>query len=183
MLNQSSVFSYGDVVHQVIWNNRNIIVQKLSLFEKHLFSKGIVTIGDLLSDTGIFLKGVKVLNAILSPIEHFKLMSIVDAIPREWRQIIRQDTQHLPLHIGDTIYLKMENSEVALSKVSSKLLYNAFKSKKQVPPTAQKKFKEKFPQFPFDWKKIYSLPFIVTIETKIREFQYKVLNNIVFTLK
>ena len=181
VLNQSSVFSYGDVVHQVIWNNRNIIVQKLSLFEKHLFSKGIVTIGDLLSDTGIFLKGVKVLNANLSPIEHFKLMSIVDAIRREWRQIIRQDTQHLPLHIGDTIYLKMENSEVALSKVSSKLLYNAFKSKKQVPPTAQKKFKEKFPQFPFDWKKIYSLPFIVTIETKIREFQYKVLNNIVFT--
>ena len=130
MLNQSSVLSYGDVVHQVIWNNRNITVQKLSLFEKHLFSKGIVTIGDLLPDTGIFLKGVKVLNANLSPIEHFKLMSIFDAIPREWRQIIRQGTQHLPLHLGDTIYLKMENSEVALSKVLSQLLHNAFKSKK-----------------------------------------------------
>ena len=34
---------------------------------------------------------------------------------------------------------------------------------------------------PFDCKKIYSLPFTVTSETKIREFQYKVLNNIVFT--
>ena len=32
-----------------------------------------------------------------------------------------------------------------------------------------------------DWKKIYSLPFVVTIETKIREFQYKLLNDIVFT--
>ena len=61
------------------------------------------------------------------------------------------------------------------------MLYNAFKSKKQIPPTAQKKFKEKCPRFPFDWKKIYSLPFTVTIETKIREFHYKVLNNIVFT--
>ena len=151
------------------------------LFEKHLFSKGIVTIGDLLSDTGIFLQGIKELNANLSPIEHFKLMSIVDAIPHEWRQIIRQSTQHLPPHVDDTIYLRLDNSEVALSKVSSKWLYNAFKSKKQVLPTAQKKFKEKFPQFPFDWKKIYSLPFTDTIETKIREFQYKVLNNIVFT--
>jgi len=54
-------------------------------------------------------------------------------------------------------------------------------SKNQVPPTAQKKFKEKFPQFPCDWKKIYSLPFTVTIEAIIREFQYKVVNNIVFT--
>ena len=70
---------------------------------------------------------------------------------------------------------------MALSKVSSKLLYNAFKSKKQVPPTAQKKFQEKFPQLQADWKEIYSLPFTVSIETKIREFEYKILKNIVFT--
>ena len=42
-------------------------------------------------------------------------------------------------------------------------------------------FKEKIPHFSFHWKDIYPFPFIVTIETKIREFQYKVLNNIVFT--
>ena len=64
--------------------------QKISLFEKHLFSKEIVTIGDLISDTGIFIKGVKVLHANLSPIKHFKLMSVVDAILRDWRRIIRQ---------------------------------------------------------------------------------------------
>ena len=79
------------------------------------------------------------------------------------------------------IYLKLENAQVALLKVSSKLLYTAFKSRKQAPPTAQKKFLEKFPQLQIDWSEIYSLPFIVTIETKIREFQYKILNNIVFT--
>ena len=40
---------------------------------------------------------------------------------------------------------------------------------------------EKFPELQVSWKEIYSLPFVVTIETKIREFQYKILNNIVFT--
>ena len=130
----------------------------------------------------VFLKGAYVLNANFSPIERFKLMSIVDAIPREWRQIIRESTQHsLPSHIGDNVYLKLENSEVTLSKISSKLLYNAFKSKKQIPPTAQIKFQEKFPQLQADWKEIYSFPFTVSIESKIREFQYKILNNIVFT--
>ena len=68
-----------------------------------------------------------------------------------------------------------------LAKVTPISLHNTFKSKKQIPPTAQKKFKEKFPQFQFDWNKKYSLPFTVTIETEIREFQYKVLNNIVLT--
>ena len=123
-------------------------------FEKKFYSKGIITVGDLLSDAGVLLKGANVLNANLSPLERFKLMGIVDAIPR-----------------------KLENSQVALLKVSSKLLYTAFKSRKQAPPTAQKKFLEKFPQLQTDWSKIYSLPFIVTIKTKIREFQYKILNN------
>ena len=80
------------------------------------------------------------------------------------------------------IYLKMGNfDEVALSEVSSKKLYEAFRNKKQVPPTAQTKLKEKFPHFSVDWEEIYSLPFTVTIETKIREFQYKILSNITFT--
>ena len=69
---------------------------------------------------------------------------IVDAIPREWRQMIIQNTQHVPPYISDTIYLSLVNSEITLSKVSSKLLYKAFKSRKQVPPTAQIKFKTKF---------------------------------------
>ena len=94
---------------------------------------------------------------------------------------LRQNTQHVPLYMSDTIYLNLDNSEITLSKVSSRLLYKAFKGRKQVPPTTQKKFKEKFSYFSFSWNDIYSLPFIVTIETKIREFQYKVLNNIVFT--
>ena len=82
--------SYEDVVQQVIWNNKYITVEQRSIFKKDLFSKGIITIGDLLSDAGIFLKGVKVLNANLSPIEYFSLMSIIDAIPLEWRQMIRK---------------------------------------------------------------------------------------------
>ena len=78
----------SDVVHQVIWNNKFINVQKVSLYEEYMFLKGIVTVGDL-SDTGSFLKGLKVLNANLSPVQHFKLMSIVNAIPRQWKLIIR----------------------------------------------------------------------------------------------
>ena len=79
------------------------------------------------------------------------------------------------------INLNIDNSETDLSKVSSRLLYNAFKKRKQVLPSAQKKMNEKFPELQVSWKEIYSLPFVVTIETKIREFQYKILNNIVFT--
>ena len=54
--------------------------------------------------------------ANLSPIPHFRLMSVVDAIPRDWRRIIRQSAQHPLSHTDDIIYLKLENSDVMLAK-------------------------------------------------------------------
>ena len=71
MQNQFAASSYEEVVEQVIWNNKDITIEKRSIFKKDLFSKGIITIDDLLSDAGIFLKGVWVLNTNLSPIEYF----------------------------------------------------------------------------------------------------------------
>ena len=35
--------------------------------------------------------------------------------------------------------------------------------------------------FLLDWKKIYLLPFKTTLYTKLREFQYKLLNRIIYT--
>ena len=88
-LTSTSVNSYEDVINQVIWNNKNIIVQKESVFDEYLFTLGIIKIGDLLSDTGIFFQSSTILQANLSPIQRFKLMSIADAIPQNWRLIIK----------------------------------------------------------------------------------------------
>ena len=70
-LNEVSVLSYKDVDDQIIWNNKNITIGKASIFDKKVMRKEIVTIGDLLSDTGVFLKSVHVLNAKLSPVDFF----------------------------------------------------------------------------------------------------------------
>ena len=87
------------------------------------------------------------LNANLSLIEYFSLMSIVDAIPLEWRQMISQNTQHVPPYMSDTIYLNLDNSEIT----------QAFKSGKQAPPTAQTTFKETFSYFSFNWNETFLL--------------------------
>ena len=86
-LKNYNVFSYEDVINQIIWNNKNIVVDKQSLFKKHLFCQEIVKIGDLL------LQSSKVLSANLSPTQYFKLIGVVDAIPIAWRQIINSHKQ------------------------------------------------------------------------------------------
>jgi len=53
--------------------------------------------------------------------------------------------------------------------------------KKQIPPTAQQKITDKYSDAAISWKKVHSLPFRTTLDSKLREFQYKTLNNIVCT--
>ena len=155
-MKNSNVVSYEDVIDQIIWNNKNIVVDKQSLFEKHLFCQGIVKIGDLLSNMGKFLQNSKVLTANLSPIQYFQLLGVVDAIPIAWRLIIKQsqtDQLFYSSFLGDKIYIELDETEIDLSKVTSKLLFNKFKAKKQTPPSAQNKMKNKYPQLVVDWKK------------------------------
>ena len=49
------------------------------------------------------------------------------------------------------------------------------------PVTAKARIFNKYPDLLFDWKKLNYLAFETTLDTKLREFQYKILNLIVFT--
>ena len=171
-LNKENILSYEDVANQVIWNNKHIIIKKHSVFEKHLLEEDILTVGDL------FFRRV---NRDLSPTDRFKLMGLTDEVPVEWRKRVKQSAHYTRPELRNKVHLKIDNADVDLSSVTSKSLYNAFKMAKQTPPSAQKRFQDQFPDVQFDWNEIYSLSFKVSLETKIREFQYKVLNNIVFT--
>ena len=52
---------------------------------------------------------------------------------------------------------------------------------KQIAPTAKQKLTNKYSNIEIDWEKVYTLAFQCTLDTKIREFQYNILNCIIFT--
>ena len=78
-------------------------------------------------------------------------------IPTAWRLVIKQSQTHqyfYPSLLEDRLYIELDETElIDLSKVTSKLLYNKFKTKKQTPPSAQRKMKSKYPQLVVDWEK------------------------------
>ena len=45
-------------------------------------------------------------------------------------------------------------------------------------PTAKVKLTAKYSNIDIDWKSVYSLSFRTTLESKFREFQFKILNRI-----
>ena len=109
-------------------------------------------------------------------------MGIVDSLPSNWRSVIKGNIFREALQFDENcIQLRIKGELVDLTSTTSKLLYKEFCSHKATPPTAQAKLEDKHPNCSFNWKKIYSLAFSVTLDTKLRAFQYKLLNRIVFT--
>ena len=72
------------------------------------------------------------------------------------------------------------NTIYNLEKLNSKKLYHMQLYLKYDKPTRQSYDEKNFDDYDFNWKSIYRIPRIATLETKIRIFQYKLLNNVLY---
>ena len=77
-------------------------------------------------------------------------------------------------------HLIEKNNLHCLRKLGSRELYQIQRSEKQKKTTSQLYYKGYFNNFDFNWKSIYLLPRMVTVDTKLGVFQYKILSNIIF---
>ena len=74
----------------VIWNNKFICIQGKSVFCEALFKKGIITLEDLTTDGNDVITGIQIMaSASFTPKEKFQLMTIIDAIPTQWRNHLK----------------------------------------------------------------------------------------------
>ena len=173
-------------MNQIIWNNKYILSEGKSIFPSVFYNLGILKVGDLVSREGVFLKSDKILNSSFSPCYSFSLMGILDALPKEWRSIIKTYPYCAPSPMDQTSFeLIIPDKVIDLANVTSRWVYNEFGLLKQTPATAKAKILNKYPDLAIaiDWKKLYSLAFEAMLDTKLREFQYKILNLIIFTNK
>ena len=176
--------SYEGITNQIIWNNKYILSEGKTIFKLVFYNLGILKVGDLVSKVGVFLKSDQILNSTFFPVYSFSLMEVLDAIPKEWRSIIKINPYCAPSPMDQAGFeLIIAGKVIDLAKVTSKLVYNAFRSLKQTPATAKTKISKIYPDLAIDWKKLYSLAFETTLDTKLREFLYKILNLIIFANK
>ena len=72
---------------------------------------------------------------------------------------------------------------IVLDKLTAREIYSVLLLTSGNTPTSQKYFGKVFPNENFDWKKIYILPRVVTINSFQRNFQYKIPHNILYLNK
>ena len=67
--------------------------------------------------------------------------------------------------------------------MNSKEIYNVLIESTDSKPSAQIYYKIFFQNSNLDWKTIYMLPRIVTKDSRLQVFQYKLLNNVLYLNK
>ena len=106
------------------------------------------------------------------PLDAFNIASLIDALPVQWRQSLRtcMSTINEPFILENYILLSLNGQNVSISKAVSKIIYKELRDRIITPPTAQFKYNAQFADDELDWRKIYSLPHRVALDTKSRKF-------------
>ena len=98
---------------------------------------------------------------------HLSWLGPIKSIPALWKSILRNSFS------GSPPRTELQNESIAC--IDSKKAYLKLIQPLSKPPTSQLYFEKVLGFGRMEWKKIYMLPRIVTIDSSLRSFQYKFL--------
>ena len=114
---------------------------------------------------------------------YLKWLQLVDSIPERWKFIIRENCENASNLIIDDHHLIEGSRVITLDKLTSTEIYSILISKVRSKHSCNIYFKNLVNGYNIDWTAIYMLPHLVTYNTYMRSFQYKILNNVLFLNK
>ena len=168
-----------EVLNEIIWNNQNLLINKQSIYNKKIKDAGFVKLSDILSNNSKLKSWEFFRKNNLSLSDYLLLLGVFSAIPPRWKLLLKNEGT---CNIDPTDKTASKDTFQDISTMNSKSIYSAMIKLIQIPPTVQFKFNSLYniPDI-LDWKNIYQLPGRVTLDTRTRAFQYKILNRILYT--
>lgn len=176
-VSQIEINTNEDVLRQSVWLNEKIKLNTNVETIKTLKNRGIVSLRQIWTAKKPSWRKAKEIG--WEEKEYIIWRSVIDAIPKEWKTILRNfyiDKE------GDNKpkFICVGNELCPLSKAKSKVIYSILIQTKRHPPTSQKNIEKKLHSSDIDWPSVYSLIYTTTIDTKLRAFEYKIINNYLY---
>ena len=166
-------YDNGDITNQILWFNSNIKIFSKPVFYPDLYRKGIKYISDLKKEDGMWYSHKEFEERYQIKINSLNYYSLIKAIPNGYR--LKCDTTRPQTFITRVSKLQSHHSTFLYNKMLSR---NA-----DFPHKAKEKWatdlNTTLPQDTFScyFQNIH----ICTISTKLRDFQYRLLNQAVIT--
>ena len=172
------------IASQCLWYNSLILIEGKSIYNSRLSERNLNYIWQMFKNNGE-LKSWNIIKNEFSLHENqkFTLMQISDAIPRSWKHTLITNVENIDNLVIHDHHLLKKNQILCLSKLSSKEIYSILLLKNESKPTSQIYFEKLLNLTNINWKDIYLLPRFVAVDTRIRIFQYKIINNVLYLNK
>ena len=164
--------SREEVLRQILWNNQFVRINDKPVFNRRLFSKGIVFISDILTNNGKLKPWPSFAATGLTLVDFFSLLGIFDSLPSPWKSLISSNGTPIVFHgppvMQHTLFLN--GKSILLDSINSKKLYWELVETTQVYPSARHKYTTLFHNYSLDWETIYLIPHVVTIKHQYKNF-------------
>ena len=158
----------------IIWNNKEIRIDKKPIYYKKYFDSGITHIHDLRLDLNINDSFSYVLNKI-SKISFLQWAGLRHSIP----DFLKGDRNYIYTLTPSS--LQINNNIFDAKRKKSRDYYSLLVMKKSQPPNIVHKWKSDFNISDDLLRESFILPHSVALESYVKAFQYKILNNILYT--
>ena len=170
------------ILSQYLWFNKFIIVDNSYVNFTNFSTKSINFVSDLVNENCNFKSWETLKNEYhLDNKLYFQWMQLIQAIPLIWKQKINDSEKNVEKsYVVQDHHLIKNTRIISLDKLTTTEISLVLLLSSGNTPTSQKYFRRVFPNENFDWKKIYILPRLVTINSFQRNFQYKILHNILY---
>ena len=146
-------------------------MKKKSIFFRYFSEKSLNVVYQLFDNNGSVKSWSSIKEELdFNNISNFNWQQPIYAIPPFWKIIIKKQIMRTIYYSQITIILK--NTLTGIEKLNSRELYSLFVYNHPYTPTPQKYFIELLKTDNLDWKQIYLLQRLVTLDSYSRSFQH-----------
>ena len=114
---------------------------------------------------------------------YFQWLQLIDPIPQRWEILMKKNYENANNLIIHDYRLVKGSIGITLDKLTSIKIYSILVSRAQNKPSSNIYFGNLYNDYNTVWTAIYMLPRLITNNTYLRSFQYKILNNVLFLNK
>ena len=172
IINQHTPENKEQILSEILWNNRFIKIQDLSIYYHSWHTAGVTRVRDIFCENN-FLTFDDFCRKFAIKTNFLTYYGLCNAIPKNWIRLLKEFNPSA--HTGSEY---AEN--ISLNKLTCKLGSRFLVGLKFIPPTAE----QRMLQANFDKKTIdtiYIIPFKVTKDIRFSIFQFKIIHHILPT--
>ena len=164
--------------------NKNIKIDNKSIYLAKISKKGLNYVGHLFNER----QKLKTWDELKQEYrfhenKRFLFMQLLHAIPKSWKKDLSDVKENIHNLIIQDHHIIRKHHMYFLNRLSSKEIYNFLIAQKEEQTASRLYYQKKFSNSNLDWKNIYLLVRIVTKDSTLRAFQFKLLNNVLYLNK